>query len=75
MDRSGTIRLVDGGEVSHESPEVAEVGAGVDNWVVGDPVTVMPLDWCGVCPACMRGHRHICHKLNFIGIDSPGSMQ
>ena len=35
----------------------------------------MPLDWCGDCPACRAGHSHVCHNLNFIGIDSPGSMQ
>ena len=29
--------------------------------------------WCGTCPACLAGHSHICHHLNFIGIDSPGS--
>jgi (R,R)-butanediol dehydrogenase / meso-butanediol dehydrogenase / diacetyl reductase len=36
---------------------------------------VMPLAWCGHCPACRAGHHHICHKLDFLGIDSPGSMQ
>ena len=35
----------------------------------------MPLAWCGHCPACRAGHAHICHNLNFLGIDSPGSMQ
>jgi 2-desacetyl-2-hydroxyethyl bacteriochlorophyllide A dehydrogenase len=35
----------------------------------------MPLDWCGECPACVAGNEHVCHRLNFIGIDSPGSMQ
>ena len=35
----------------------------------------MPLRWDGDCPACVAGHQHICHRLNFIGIDSPGAMQ
>jgi 2-desacetyl-2-hydroxyethyl bacteriochlorophyllide A dehydrogenase len=35
----------------------------------------MPLRWCGTCPACRAGHHHICHRLNFIGIDSVGAMQ
>src|SRR3954451_10059500 len=62
--------------IGHEmSGRVAEVGAGVDGWAVGDPVTVMPLRWCGKCPACLAGNSHICHQLNFVGIDSPGSMQ
>jgi 2-desacetyl-2-hydroxyethyl bacteriochlorophyllide A dehydrogenase len=60
----------------HEaSGEVAAVGEGVDGWSVGDPVTVMPLDWDGTCPACRAGHTHICQHLDFIGIDSPGALQ
>ncbi|MGI5240225.1 zinc-dependent alcohol dehydrogenase [Dactylosporangium sp. CA-139066] len=62
--------------IGHEmSGRVAELGAGVGGHRVGDPVTVLPLDWCGACPACRAGHTHICHRLNFIGIDSAGSMQ
>jgi (R,R)-butanediol dehydrogenase / meso-butanediol dehydrogenase / diacetyl reductase len=62
--------------IGHEmSGRIAELGAGVGGWAVGDPVTVMPLAWCGECPACRAGHRHICHSLDFVGIDSPGSMQ
>lgn len=37
--------------------------------------TVMPLNWCGHCPACTRGHNHVCQQLDFVGIDSPGSLQ
>jgi (R,R)-butanediol dehydrogenase/meso-butanediol dehydrogenase/diacetyl reductase len=51
------------------------VGGGVDGWAVGDPVTVVPLDWDGSCPACLAGHPHLCHNLKFIGIDAPGSLQ
>ena len=62
--------------VGHEmSGRIAELGPGITGWAVGDPVTVMPLRWCGKCPACMRGHNHICQQLNFMGIDSPGSLQ
>lgn len=62
--------------VGHEmSGRIAELGPGITGWAVGDPVTVMPLRWCGKCPACMRGHNHICQHLNFMGIDSPGSLQ
>jgi (R,R)-butanediol dehydrogenase / meso-butanediol dehydrogenase / diacetyl reductase len=62
--------------IGHEmSGRIAELGPGVEGWAVGDPVTVMPLDWCGECPACRGGHSHICHNLNFVGIDSAGSMQ
>jgi (R,R)-butanediol dehydrogenase / meso-butanediol dehydrogenase / diacetyl reductase len=62
--------------IGHEmSGRIAEVGGGVDGWQAGEPVTVMPLDWCGQCPACEAGHTQLCHRLNFLGIDSAGAMQ
>ncbi|MBY8875029.1 alcohol dehydrogenase catalytic domain-containing protein [Micromonospora sp. PLK6-60] len=62
--------------IGHEmSGRIAALGPGVDGFAVGTPVTVMPLRWCGSCPACLAGHRHICHRLDFVGIDSTGSMQ
>jgi 2-desacetyl-2-hydroxyethyl bacteriochlorophyllide A dehydrogenase len=64
------------GVIGHEmSGRIAALGPRVTGWSVGDPVTVMPLAWCGRCPACRAGHTHICHRLTFMGIDSPGSMQ
>ncbi len=62
--------------IGHEaSATVAEVGPGVDGFSVGDAVAVRPLDACGECVACKRGFGHICTKLNFVGIDSPGAFQ
>ena len=62
--------------IGHEmSGRIAALGEGVTGHAVGDPVTVMPLNWCGRCPACAAGHTHICHRLDFVGIDSTGSMQ
>src|SRR3954447_19155996 len=62
--------------LGHEmSGRVARLGDGVNGWAVGDPVTVMPLDRCGTCPACRAGNTHVCQRLTFIGIDSPGAMQ
>ena len=72
MDARVTTPLVFGHEMSGT---VAAVGAGVTEWAPGDPVTVMPLDWDGTCPACLAGNTHICQNLNFIGIDTPGSLQ
>ena len=72
MDQRVTLPAVLGHEMSGR---IAELGAGVDAWKVGDPVTVMPLAWCGTCPACLAGHHHICQRLIFVGIDSPGAMQ
>lgn len=62
--------------IGHEmSGVIAAVGSGVSAWTVGQPVVVRPLDHCGDCPACNAGHEHICHRLNFIGIDTPGAFQ
>jgi 2-desacetyl-2-hydroxyethyl bacteriochlorophyllide A dehydrogenase len=72
MDQRVTLPAVLGHEMSGT---VASVGAGVQGWSAGDHVVVMPLHWCGECPACRAGNSHICQRLDFIGIDSPGSMQ
>ena len=62
--------------IGHEmSGTIAAVGEGVSGFGPGDRVTVMPLDWCGSCPACLAGHQHICQKLVFVGIDAEGAMQ
>ncbi|MFI5835828.1 zinc-binding dehydrogenase [Micromonospora sp. NPDC051300] len=72
MDHRVSVPAVIGHEMSGR---IAESGAGVTGWRVGDAVTVMPLVWCGDCPACRAGHQHVCHRLTFLGIDSPGAMQ
>ncbi|MEU4192365.1 alcohol dehydrogenase catalytic domain-containing protein [Kribbella sp. NPDC026611] len=73
-DLDGRVRTP--ATIGHEmSGTIAEVGAGVDGWSVGEPVTVMPLVWDGSCPACRAGNEHICQHLDFIGIDSPGALQ
>jgi (R,R)-butanediol dehydrogenase / meso-butanediol dehydrogenase / diacetyl reductase len=62
--------------IGHEmAGTVAAVGDGVTEYRPGDMVTVMPLAWCGRCPACEAGHQHVCQNLNFVGIDSAGAMQ
>jgi (R,R)-butanediol dehydrogenase / meso-butanediol dehydrogenase / diacetyl reductase len=72
MDARVSLPAVLGHEMSGT---ISAVGDGVEGWSAGDRVTVMPLAWCGHCPACRAGHHHICHNLDFLGIDSPGSMQ
>lgn len=72
MDARVTTPAVLGHEMSGT---VRATGEGVEGLPPGTLVTVMPLGWCGRCPACVAGHQHVCHRLNFIGIDSPGSMQ
>ena len=62
--------------IGHEmSGVVAEVGTAVNEWQAGDRIVVRPLDACGDCPACAAGHAHICQKLKFLGIDTPGAFQ
>lgn len=61
--------------IGHEmSGTVAEVGAGVEGFGVGDPVVVRPLDARGEVKAD-RGHSHISRNLKFLGIDTPGAFQ
>ncbi len=72
MDHRVTLPQV----IGHESSGVIEaVGSEVQGWRPGDRVTVRPLDPCGECHACRAGHGHICMKLKFLGIDTPGAMQ
>jgi (R,R)-butanediol dehydrogenase / meso-butanediol dehydrogenase / diacetyl reductase len=62
--------------IGHEmSGVVTATAPDVTEWQAGDHVTVMPLISCGQCPACRSGHRHICHRLVFLGIDAAGSLQ
>ncbi len=72
MDQRVSIPCVLGHEMSGR---IAAVGADVTSWSPGDPVTVMPLRWCGRCAACLAGNQHVCQNLVFVGIDSPGAMQ
>jgi threonine dehydrogenase-like Zn-dependent dehydrogenase len=52
--------------------EIAEVGSLVKNYRIGDQVTVDPIIWCGVCPACKIGHYPACTSLKLVGIDLDG---
>ena len=62
--------------IGHEmSGRIAAIGSGVSGWRIGDPVTVLPVQSCGACPACRAGNSHVCQNLVFLGIDAPGSLQ
>lgn len=61
--------------IGHEmSGTIDAVGEGVTDYKTGDKVVVRPLD-DSKAKASDKGFNHICEELNFIGIDSPGSMQ
>lgn len=52
---------------------VAEVGAGVTNVAVGDPVALESSSFCGVCEQCRNGRVDICtHSFGFWGGPSQG---
>ncbi len=72
MDARVKMPLVMGHEMSGT---VQQLGPGVEGVAPGDKVAVMPLAPCNDCPACAAGHSHICHNLNFLGIDTPGAFQ
>ncbi|MBN1553228.1 MAG: alcohol dehydrogenase catalytic domain-containing protein [Phycisphaerae bacterium] len=62
--------------LGHEASGVVEaVGRNVNEISVGRRGVVMPLRPCGECPACEDGLSHICHRLKFIGIETPGALQ
>ncbi|MHA1547640.1 MAG: zinc-dependent alcohol dehydrogenase, partial [Alphaproteobacteria bacterium] len=62
--------------IGHEmSGTIAAIGDAVDGFTIGEKVVVRPLDACGKCPACQRGHRHICQNLKFLGLDTDGAFQ
>ena len=71
MDHRVSVPQVIGHEMSGT---VAEVGAGVDGYAVGDNVVVRPLDTRGET-AADKGVSHICRDLKFLGIDTPGAFQ
>ncbi|MDV7186034.1 alcohol dehydrogenase catalytic domain-containing protein [Lutibacter sp. TH_r2] len=61
--------------IGHEMSGIIDaVGEGVSDYAIGDKVVVRPLDDRLVQPSD-KGFNHICEKLKFIGIDSPGAMQ
>ena len=64
--------IVQGHEVSGI---VAEVGADVTGFSVGDKITFMPQVTCGECYPCRHGMYHICETLKVMGFQTDGSGQ
>src|SRR3954449_9701131 len=61
--------------IGHEmSGTIAELGAGVEGYAVGQNVVVRPLDTRGETDAD-KGVSHICRNLKFLGIDTPGAFK
>lgn len=59
--------------MGHEfAGRVVEVGEGEEGWAVGEKAAADPIIWCGMCPACQKGHYPACTSLKLIGIDRDG---
>jgi D-arabinose 1-dehydrogenase-like Zn-dependent alcohol dehydrogenase len=52
---------------------VAEIGAGVTRWQVGDRVTVPFVCGCGTCEYCLAGNAQVCPHQTQPGFTGPGS--
>lgn len=50
------------------------VGEDVEDWSVGDRVTIYPGVSCGDCEYCRAGEETMCHDYEIIGEDRPGGL-
>ena len=57
---------------SDASGVVAEVGANVKDWSVGDEVMVQPGTYCGTCRFCNRGRENLCIRFGILGESEDG---
>ncbi|SDH70941.1 alcohol dehydrogenase catalytic domain-containing protein [Agrococcus jejuensis] len=69
-DDSVTLPHVPGHELAGT---IAEVGAGVVGWRVGDRVTVPFVHGCGRCSWCLAGQAQVCPDQTQPGFTHPGS--
>ncbi|MFO1039256.1 MAG: alcohol dehydrogenase catalytic domain-containing protein [Geminicoccaceae bacterium] len=46
---------------------VLATGPAAQGLAVGDLVVADSRYWCGLCPACTRGARHLCQHLGYVG--------
>lgn len=60
--------------LGHEGAgRVAELGAKVTGFAVGDRVVTHPVHHCGQCRACRTGTEHLCMNLRHFGLNMPGT--
>ncbi len=55
------------------SGAIADVGAGVAGWAIGQRVVANPTLWCGRCPQCVAGHHNRCDTFAILGEHVPGA--
>lgn len=59
--------------IGHEfAGDIAEIGAGVTKYSVGERVTVYPVIFCGQCYACRDGRKNICLNRTTLGYQFDG---
>lgn len=59
--------------MGHEaSGVIAEVGADVAGFSVGDEVCTHPVMACGECASCKRGLYHLCDNMSHLGLNKSG---
>jgi len=75
------VRTIEHGSSSVKPPRIlghevtgviVEVGEGVTNFRVGDPVAIVPAIGCGECDYCRSGHTNMCPDLETIGFEFDG---
>jgi L-iditol 2-dehydrogenase len=58
--------------MGHEaSGVIAEVGANVSGWQIGDRVTFDSATYCGQCYFCYRGMVNLCNERRIVGVSTP----
>ena len=58
----------------HEvSGEIAELGAGVSGFAMGQKVTIEPQVYCGKCHPCRHGKYNLCEELKVMGFQTTGT--
>ena len=58
----------------HEvSGEIVKLGAGVQNFQVGEKVTIEPQVYCGHCYPCRHGKYNLCEELKVMGFQTTGT--
>jgi L-iditol 2-dehydrogenase len=59
--------------LGHEGAgEIAEIGAGVEGFSLGDRVAMQSILGCGKCPSCQMGHTHLCSNWSHLGMTYDG---
>ena len=76
--KGGHFKITEGVDrvLGHElAGEIAEVGAYVSGWKVGQRISVTPNIGCGHCHMCRKGYNNMCPDYEAFGISLDGGFQ